>query len=322
MYIYELYKIKIIIISVFICIENFYCSYKNFYHNNQINLQDPYNTNQGYHPKILSFDKLWNGYKYWMAFTPYPYRNSTKENPCINVSNDLKKWICPQGLINPLDIPCEKGAFNSDTHLLYNKETKKLEIFWRYVNGHAITIYNKNSDDGINWSNKIIFLKSDNKTIMDFVSPAIIFENGKYKIWYVHNNKIYYIEKDKKKISRPRIMNIQYKNNYKTWHIDIIFNKKKKLYELISVAYLNCEYRQKMPLFYLYSKDNINWSFPIKILEKSKNISNFDSKGLYRSSLIYLNNTYFLFYSGHNKLHKVGIGLLYGKNIKHLKPYV
>ena len=123
----------------------------------------------------------------------------------------------------------------------------------------------------------------------DFISPAIIFEKGKYKIWYVNKNQIYYIEKYKNKITRPRIMNIKYKNNFKTWHIDVIYNKKKYIYELLSVAYLNWESRLIMPLFYLYSKDNINWSFPIKILEKSKNISNFDSKGLYRSSLIYLN---------------------------------
>ena len=90
---------------------------------------------------------------------------------------------------------------------------------------------------------------------------------------------------------------------------------------MLTVAFSNWKLRQRMPLFYSYSKDNINWSFPIIILEKSKNISNFDSKGLYRSSLIYLNNTYFLFYSGHNNMNEVGIGLLFGKNIKNLRPY-
>ena len=319
---YESFKKKIIILFVFIINENYYYNYKKFYHNNQINIQDPYNTNQPYHPKVIYFNKNWNGYKYWMAFTPYPYRNSTQENPCINVSNDLKKWISPKGLINPLDIQFQKGAYNSDTHLLYNQETKKLEIFWRFVNPPKIIIYTKNSKDGINWSNKIIFLKSDNMKKISFTSPTIIFENGIYKIWYVNKSKIHYIEKDKKKISRPRIININYKNNFKTWHIDVIFNKKKNIYEMITVAFLNWKLRQIMPLFYSYSKDNINWSFPIKILEKSKNISNFDSKGLYRSSLIYLNNAYFLFYSGHNYMNKVGIGLLFGKNIKNLRPYV
>ena len=288
--------------------------------NNQITIQDPYKTNQGYHPKIICFDKFWNGYKYWMAFTPYPFRNARKENPCINVSNDLKNWICPKGLINPLDISRNR-SYNSDTHLLYNKETKRLEIFWRYVNGLKIIIYTKNSYNGIDWSNKIIFLKSDNMKKKDFISPSIIYENGKYKIWYVFRSKIYYIEKKKNNITKPRILNIKYKNNFKAWHIDIIYNRKKNIYELISCSLKNWNARLIMPLFYSYSKDNINWSFPIKILEKSKNLSNFDSKGLYRSSIIYHNNTYFILYSGHNKK-KVGIGIKFGKNIKYLKPYI
>lgn len=314
------FKQKIAIISFLLLNDIFYNSFKNYHHNNQINLQDPYNTNQGYHPKIISFDNFWHGYKYWMAFTPYPNRDSLKENPCINVSNDLKNWFCPKGLINPLDTPDKNTSYNSDTHLLYNQETKNLEIFWRYVNHPTITIYTKKSNDGINWSKKIIFLKSNNKDKKDFISPTIIYENGKYKIWYVYRNEIYYIEKKRNIITRPRIMSIKYKNNYKTWHIDVIHNKKKNLYELLACAFINWESRQIMPLFYCYSKDNINWSFPNKILEKSKNNSNFDSKGLYRSSLIYLNNTYFLLYSGHNQL-KVGIGILFGKNIKRLKPY-
>lgn len=157
---------------------------KIYFHNNQLILDEPYKTNQGYHPKIIAFDEYWNGYKYWMAFTPYPYRNYTKENPCINVSNDLKKWVCPKGLINPLDIPeTSNNSYNSDTHLLYNKESNRLELFWRFVyQVKNIKIYTKFSYDGINWSEKKIFLESDDMWKNDFLSPSIIHENGKYKI--------------------------------------------------------------------------------------------------------------------------------------------
>jgi hypothetical protein len=77
-----------------------------------------------------------------------------------------------------------------------------------------------------------------------------------------------------------------------------------------------------MPLFYSFSKDNKKWSFPVVILEKSKSPKNFDARGLYRSSVLYLNNTYYLFYSGHTKGSRVGIDLVYGKNIKYLRPYM
>jgi hypothetical protein len=91
---------------------------------------------QGYHPKVISFSKFFNGYKHWMAFTPYPKADQTKENPCIIASNDLIHWITPLGMINPLDVPIisNDNSYNSDTHLLFNEDTKKLEIFWRYVN--------------------------------------------------------------------------------------------------------------------------------------------------------------------------------------------
>ena len=54
------------------------------------------------HPSIVSFDDEWNGYKYWMAYTPYPEANGEEENPCIAVSNDLYKWETPVGMVNPI----------------------------------------------------------------------------------------------------------------------------------------------------------------------------------------------------------------------------
>ena len=50
------------------------------------------------HPSVISFEKKWNGYKYWMVYTPYPEANGEEENPCIAVSNDLYKWETPYGV--------------------------------------------------------------------------------------------------------------------------------------------------------------------------------------------------------------------------------
>lgn len=297
-------------------------------HNNskQLLLNTNINNNQGYHPKVIYFDKLWNGYKYWMAFTPYPNGDETKENPVINVSNDLINWFNPKGIKNPLDVPTisDENHYNSDTHLLFNKRANELEVFWRYVNlkDNEVTIYIKKSKDGINWSEKEIFIKSNDRKKQDYVSPSIIFDKGVYKIWYVHRKKIFYFEKKGVNNSTPRVLKINYSNDYHTWHIDIIYNDIKKLYELITCAYIDVNFRNTMPLFYLYSVDNIVWSRPIKILEPSKKRLKFDSEGLYRSSLIYLNNKYYLFYSAHDIKRNAGIGLMYGTNISNLKPFI
>ena len=38
----------------------------------QLNIISEYGDNEAYHPKVLSFENDWNGYKYWMSYTPYP----------------------------------------------------------------------------------------------------------------------------------------------------------------------------------------------------------------------------------------------------------
>jgi len=279
---------------------------------------------QGYHPKVIYFSKCFNGYKYWMAYTPYPKANQTKENPCIIVSNDLIHWKTPQGINNPLDIPIisNDSSYNSDTHLLFNEDTQKLEIFWRYVNllENKVIIYRKTSQNGIIWSEKEIFLISTNRKKCDYISPAIIYEKGIYKIWYISRKKIYYMEKRNNEFTLAKILKINYRGNYHSWHLDIIYNKKKKLYELIACAYI--KKRKAMPLFYSSSKDNISWSKFILILKPAIGTSKFDSQGLYRSSLLFLKGIYYLFYSAHDKYYNVGIGIMFGRKIKYLKPYI
>ena len=205
----KIYIFKIILIEIFI----FFMLKKNIHYNsNKIYLNTNLGHSQGYHPKIIYFNNLWNGFKYWMVFTPYPYGDETKENPVINVSNDLKKWISPKGINNPLDIPlnCNKKQYNSDTHLLFNNETNQLELFWRYVNDidNKVIIYRIKSYNGINWNKKEVFLKSDNRKKLDFVSPVINYYDKIYKIWYVNHKQIYYLEKKGETLSEPRIINI------------------------------------------------------------------------------------------------------------------
>lgn len=311
---------------IFFFLFYFYFDNQNFQNSNQIFLETKIGNNQGFHPKVISFPNLWNGYKYWIAYTPYPNSNVEKENPTINASNDLINWISPKGCHNPLDIPKNPGInhYNSDTHLLYNIDTKELEIFWRYVNieNNTVIIYKKTSKNGIKWSRRLIFLKSKNRLEKDYMSPSIIYENKIYKIWYINKNKIYYIEKNANILSKPRMLNINYKNKYNAWHFDLIYNSEKKLYELISCIYINQKNYRKMPLYYTSSKDNIIWNKPFLIMKPSKNQNKWDSEGLYRSSLLYEKGNYYLFYSGHDKFYNVGIGLMYGKTLKDLKPLV
>ena len=72
---------------------------------NKLEIETPYGDNEAYHPKVLNFKEPWNGYKYWMSYTPYPTGDDSKENPCIAVSNDLVNWKSPTEKNEPLDVP-------------------------------------------------------------------------------------------------------------------------------------------------------------------------------------------------------------------------
>lgn len=322
------YFLKILIFFIIMTIaglifRNVY--YQDIVNANKLNVITTLNNNQGYHPKVISFEKAWHGYKYWIAFTPYPGKDETKENPVINASNDLIHWEEPHGIENPLDVPNTPDSFhyNSDTHLLYNDELDQIELFWRYVNDedNTVTIYKMTSKDGVNWNDREIFLYSNNRKEKDYVSPAIIYDKGKYKIWYVDKKKAFYTEKDNNLELNPISLDIEYKDNYKSWHIDVIYNREKNLYEMITCAYQDINHRENMSLYYTSSKDNISWSTPTVIMNPSSDINNWDSFGLYRSSLLYEDGEYYLFYSGHDKDDNVGIGIMKGNNIKKLKAY-
>ena len=105
--------------------------------------------NQPCHPKVLYFADGWNGYRYWMAYTPYPYCEDSLENPCLAVSDDGYTWFAPDGVKNPVTgypPTFENSAHYSDPHLLMNGET--MELWFRYNPSYGDGV-NADSNEGI-----------------------------------------------------------------------------------------------------------------------------------------------------------------------------
>lgn len=282
-----------------------------------------YGDNEAYHPKVITFNKKWNGYKYWMSYTPYPGGNSGYENPHIAVSNDLINWYAPNKRNISLDEvknKYKKKRYNSDAHIVYNKDKDTIICYWRYVDDVAgsVTIFKRETSDGITWTAKEKVLYSKDRHKKDYVSPAIIYEDSAYKMWYVDvYNTIRYAESpdgmnwtDKNEIS------FKYPEKLDTWHLDVI--KTDKGYEMIVVAYDKWNNHNKMDLYYTISNDEVNFKDAIKILEPERGTLNWDNSGIYRSSIIYLNDTYYLYYGAVGVTAERGIGLAYGKDITHL----
>ncbi|MBQ6282481.1 MAG: hypothetical protein IJK66_02965 [Bacilli bacterium] len=296
-----------------------------YYHNaaQKLELKSAYGDNDAFHPKVISFKKKWNGYKYWMVFSPYPRGNDGKENPHIKVSNDLINWTEPVGFKNPLDgrpTNYRMGVnYNSDPHLVYNYDTDTLECYYRYVNdsNDKVIIYRKTTKDGVNWSKKEEII-SARRSKKDYLSPAIIYEDGIYKMWSVdRDRKVKYMESvDGYKYSNERTISLKYQlSTLKNWHLDVIHTDKG--YEMIVVAYTSWEDRLSMNLYYFKSNDNINYDEGIAILRPS--ISSWDNKGIYRSSILYEDGMYYVFYSAMSRKMGRGIGIAYGEDISNLK---
>ncbi len=289
-------------------------------------LIDSYGYNDGYHPKVISFARPWHGYRYWLVWSPFPDSNEKYENPHLLVSNDMLHWEEQPGFSNPIaDIPEDylwKKIYNSDPHILYNSDTDQLEIWWRYVNDlkDQVIIYRSISDDGLTWSNRQKVLTAT-RSLQDYLSPAVMYEDGRYKLWYVQKNRrLAYTESNDLINWQPvRLIEINYEDDsLHTWHIDVITTEKG--YEMLISAYTEWRYRENMDLYYSWSEDNSNYTRAVTILKPTLGTDLWDNRGIYRSSLLWENGRYYLFYSASSTYHTEGIGLMNGAVITDLRP--
>lgn len=286
----------------------------------KLNIISEYGDNEAYHPKVLYFENEWNGYKYWMSYTPYPQGDDSKENPHIAVSNDLITWKTLENLDTPANT--KKGLkYNSDSHIVYNNDLNRLECYWRYVDDtkNEAIIYRRTTRDGINWTEKEVSLLNKPRDNMDCVSPAILYENGQYKMWYVDKNNTikYRTSNDGLKWSNGIEIFLEYEEDVKSWHLDVIHTSKG--YEMLIVSYKNWQMRNDMNLYYTISQDGINWKNAKIIMKPTVSTLNWDNKGIYRTSFIYENGVYYVYYSGTDLDYHHGIGLVFGKDIFNLK---
>jgi hypothetical protein len=99
------------------------------------------------HPGVVDLGEDWNGFRYWMANTPYYNDNDTVENPCVLASHDGFEWVVPRGLTNPV---YGKPAltYNSDTDLTYDPVGDRLIMVYRTGDDKT---WIAASDDGVTW---------------------------------------------------------------------------------------------------------------------------------------------------------------------------
>jgi hypothetical protein len=103
--------------------------------------------NFGYcHPDVQYFPNGFNGYKYWMVFTPYfgtvgIAKDARRyENPTIVVSNDGLNWSAPDGVQNPLQkTPSVNESFSDKKEEM--KQGFWSDVDWTFENGKFSLYY-------------------------------------------------------------------------------------------------------------------------------------------------------------------------------------
>jgi len=129
------------------------------------------------HPSVKYIPTGWEGYEWWMAFTPYKKCNDKYENPSLIASHDGIRWVVPKGLINPID-PTPKKGHNADTELVYDGRNM-LVYYVEIVKSHVVACHRR-----IVYPNMSIGAE-ENCTNFYPISPAIIRKSvNDWIAWY------------------------------------------------------------------------------------------------------------------------------------------
>lgn len=153
-----------------------------------LTIPTPEGSGQATHPGVIDMGAAkWNGWRYWMAMTPYPGQTLAAENPCVIVSDDGFTWVNPPGLTNPLRPWGGPNTWQSDTDIEYDPDTGRMWVIWREsfgtggqnpdgtANLHAV--WSSWSTNGWQWSAPAVMVDHASANLpidAEIISPALV----------------------------------------------------------------------------------------------------------------------------------------------------
>ena len=290
-----------------------------------IEIQTPDGSGEPFHPSVVFFEEGWNGFRYWMAFTPYPvckppYRDRW-ECPCVVASNDGIHWEYPGDFAFLDDLTenqIQSRDYFSDTHLTYDSSRNVLYCYYRLDKGEGskkVTIFRRESAEGKKWSERIPLVYSESVDALEPLSQSVVYENGCFSMWYVAHsgdpNGVYML------ISPDGIV---WDCNKKCifsgaavvpWHIDC---------QYMDGRYYLTVYELSQRITLWTSSDGLNFTF-VKLLltiPKFGNCGLFYNNILYRACTVKDEKGYSVYFACGNKKRNT-IGLMVGEEITGMK---
>jgi hypothetical protein len=239
-------------------------------------------TGQAVHPDVIYFPKGWHKHKYWMAVTPYPNGNDSRENPSMLVSEDGQTWSPPDGLENPI-VSAPSCDHNSDPDLVYNPGNDKLYLYYtRQARANRCAGQNTNdillltSGDGVNWSAPQSVMQWNLDSYPLYLSPAVVLVDGTFHMWTAGGGGVLHTT-SKDGITWSPVEKVDLAAA--PWHLDVLHVDKQYLMDYVDSP--NASAR----LMLATSSDGLRWTtYPDPLLSPS---TGWDNERIYRSTLLY-----------------------------------
>jgi len=256
---------------------------------------------QATHPSVLDFGSDWNGYRYWMAMTPYPAGDDTKENPSILASADGDTWVIPPGLTNPITGTPTGAWYYSDPDLIY--ANGYLYCIYRSSEGGTDNFYFRKSADGVTWSDQASLFSVGLATAL---SPAIVYDGTQYVMYTIDSQVAPGTQRTLQRRTAPSpegtwssVTNCTYIGaaagvGSGIWHIDVI--KTATGYHAVASTAPGAG----GVLWFLTSVDGLTWWVSLSNLLGLGAGAAWDSGMLYRSSMTAVGTGYSLWYAATN----------------------
>jgi hypothetical protein len=137
------------------------------------------------HPDFASVPAWWGDQaSSYLAITPYPNGDATKENPSL-FAGDAGDWSVPPDAPNPVRFPM--SGYLSDPDIVFDDDTRELLMYYRQVTG-SNRIYLIRTADARHWSDPQLVAEGPNHVI---VSPAVVRRAaGDWLMWSVNSGAI------------------------------------------------------------------------------------------------------------------------------------
>ncbi len=159
-----------------------------------------------------------------LVITPYPFGNSSYENPSLYVT-DGSRWFAPPGVSNPLVRP--RSGYLSDPDLVYVPDTQEWWLYYREADEQNI-IWVVRSNDRLRWSAPVEVARAPNHEI---VSPTVVRRSANdWLMWAVNGGSGCTAPRGTVELRRstdglhwssPMAVVLPPSNGLTPWHIDV-----------------------------------------------------------------------------------------------------